>query len=90
MLDLPLPVRVLVRLARLEPPQPPSPEPAEHPVPGLPVSLPGWLRWILQHAKYVVPILIAFGLAQAEIKRRRKQDELRAERAAQRDEEPER
>lgn len=55
------------------------------PWPDLPsVTLPGWLRWLLDHAKYVVPIVIAFGLAQAEIRRRRKQDELRAERAVQR------
>ncbi len=71
----------------------PSPNLPDLPSPNLPsipfpdVSLPGWLRWILEHAKFVVPILIAFGLAQAEIKRRRKQDELRAERAAQRDKE---
>lgn len=69
----------------------PSPNLPDIPWPNLPsipfpdVSLPGWLRWILEHAKYVVPILIAFGLAQAEIKRRRKQDELRAERANERD-----
>jgi hypothetical protein len=53
------------------------------------VSLPGWLRWVLEHSKYVVPILVAFGLAQAEVKRRRKQDELRAERAWKRDQENE-
>jgi hypothetical protein len=32
-----------------------------------------------------VPILVAFGLARAEVKRRRKQDELRAAQARQRD-----
>lgn len=36
-------------------------------------TLPGWLRWIVQNAKYVVPIIVAFVLAQAEIKRRRDQ-----------------
>ena len=71
----------------------PSPNLPDLPSPNLPdipfpdVSLPGWLRWILRNAHYVIPVLIAFGLAQAEIKRRRKQDELRAERAAQREEE---
>ncbi|HWM74367.1 MAG TPA: hypothetical protein VNQ53_11535 [Nocardioides sp.] len=70
----------------------PSPNLPDLPSPNLPdipfpdVTLPDWLRWILENAKYVVPILIAFGLAQAEVKRRRKQDELRAERARQRDE----
>ncbi len=69
----------------------PSPDLPDLPSPNLPdipfpdVTLPGWLRWILDHAHYVVPILIAFGLAQAEVKRRRKQDELRAQRAQQRD-----
>lgn len=49
-------------------------------LPGLPlpdVTLPGWLRWLLQHAKYVLPILLAFGLARAEVRRRRRQDALR-------------
>ena len=69
----------------------PSPDLPDLPSPNLPdipfpdVTLPGWLRWILDHTHYVVPILIAFGLAQAEVKRRRKQDELRAQRAQQRD-----
>ena len=65
----------------------PSPDLPDLPnLPGIPlpdVSLPGWLLWILQHAKYVVPILVAWGLAQAEINRRRKQDELRAARRAE-------
>lgn len=41
------------------------------------VRVPGWVQWLLEHAKYVVPVLIAFGLAQAEVRRRRTQDELR-------------
>lgn len=50
------------------------------PSPNLPeISVPDWLWWILDKAKYVVPVLIAVGLAQAEIKRRRRQDELRDE-----------
>lgn len=62
-------------------PTPDLPHLPSIPLPDLPdVTLPGWLRWILEHAHYVVPVLIAFGLAQAEIKRRRKQDALRAER----------
>lgn len=64
----------------------PSPNLPGIALPSLPdLSPPGWLRWVLEHAKYVIPILIAYGLAQAEIKRRRKQDELRAERANERD-----
>lgn len=73
----------------------PSPDLPSIPFPDLPsvpfpdVSLPGWLRWLLERAKYVLPILFAFGLAQAEIKRRRTQDALRAERAEGRDKEQE-
>lgn len=63
----------------------PWPDLPEIPVPD--ISLPGWLRWILQNAKYVVPILVAFALARAEIQRRRKQDELREARARDRDRE---
>lgn len=36
-------------------------------------QLPGWLRWVLDHAKYVVPVIIAWAVAQGEIKRRRQQ-----------------
>ncbi len=50
------------------------------PSPNLPdINLPGWVRWLLDKAKYVVPVLIAIGLAQGEIKRRQKQDQLREE-----------
>ena len=35
------------------------------------VSLPGWLAWVLEHAKYVVPVVVAFVLARTEIRRRR-------------------
>jgi hypothetical protein len=44
-------------------------------------DLPGWLTWLLDKAKYVWPIVLAYVLARAEIKRRRDQDRLRAERA---------
>lgn len=46
-------------------------------------QLPEWLRWILNHLKYVWPIALALLLALGEIDRRKKQDKLRAERAAQ-------
>lgn len=39
------------------------------------VSLPGWVRFILENAKYVVPVVIAFVVARAEIRRRRQQAE---------------
>lgn len=86
-----VPIVLTVLLARLafsidwpdwDLPSLPSPNLPDLPLPDLPdVTLPAWLKWILEHAHYVIPVLIAFGLAQAEIKRRRKQDELRAERA---------
>jgi len=41
------------------------------------LSLPGWVRWLLDKAKYVWPVLLAYVVARAEIKRRRKQDALR-------------
>jgi hypothetical protein len=40
-------------------------------------SLPGWARWILEHAKYVWPVVVAYLIARAEIRRRRQQDERR-------------
>ncbi len=39
---------------------------------------PGWLTWLLDKAKYVGPVLVAGGLAAAELRRRRAQDELKA------------
>ena len=41
-------------------------------------SLPGWVREVLEKVKYVWPVVLAFVLARAEIRRRRKQDELKA------------
>jgi hypothetical protein len=43
-------------------------------------SLPDWVRDVRDKAKYVVPVIIAFVLARGEIRRRRTQDELRAQR----------
>lgn len=42
-------------------------------------QLPGWVRWVLDHAKYVVPILIGIALARSEVRRRREQDSKRRE-----------
>lgn len=49
------------------------------PVPNLPDwELPGWVRAVLDKVKYVWPVLLAFVLARAEIRRRRTQDEVKA------------
>jgi hypothetical protein len=54
------------------------------PLPDLPDwRLPDWLRWLLDRVKYVWPVVLAYVIARAEIKRRRLQDERR--RAAERD-----
>ena len=54
------------------------------PLPDLPDwRLPDWLRWLLDKAKYVWPVVLAYVIARAEIKRRRHQDERRQ--AAERD-----
>ena len=45
-------------------------------------ELPGWVRWALDHVKYVVPILIGLALGLREMRRRREQDELRERLAA--------
>ncbi len=48
------------------------------PLPDLPdVTLPEQVRWVLENSKYVWPIVLAFVLARAEIRRRRRQDEKR-------------
>lgn len=64
----------------------PLPDLPDIPWPNLPSipwpdwSLPGWLRWLLDQAGLVVPILIAYAVARGEIRRRRRQDEERAAR----------
>lgn len=46
------------------------------PFPDLPdVTLPGWAGSIVDVAKYVVPVLIALAVTQAEIKRRAEKDD---------------
>lgn len=42
-------------------------------------DLPDWVKDAAQYAKYVVPVLIGIGLAGSELKRRKKQDELKEE-----------
>ena len=46
--------------------------------------LPGWVRWVLDRAPYVVPIVIAFVVARSEVRRRRQQLVQREERATDR------
>lgn len=46
-------------------------------------SLPGWLSWLLDNVHFVWPVVLAYVLARREIKRRAKQDRLRAERLRQ-------
>ncbi len=50
--------------------------------------LPGWLSWLLSHARYVWPVLLAYGVARADIRRRRRQDELRGGDAGRTDNPP--
>ncbi len=45
-------------------------------------ELPAWLKSLLEKAEYVWPVLLAFGLGHAEVKRRRRQDERRHRAAA--------
>jgi hypothetical protein len=62
-------------LPRIPWPQVPLPD-----LPDLP-ELPEWLAWLLDHVHYVWPIVLAYVLARAEIRRRREQDRRRAEQA---------
>lgn len=56
----------------------PRPDLPRVPLPDLPDwSPPGWVRATLDAARYVVPVLIAWGIARAEIRRRREQDRRR-------------
>ena len=64
----------------------PRPNLPDLPLPSLPDlslpdwSLPAWVHRVLDALRYVWPVALAFVLARAEIRRRRKQDELRAAR----------
>jgi hypothetical protein len=42
-------------------------------------SMPGWVQQVLDLLKFVFPVVLAFAIARAEIRRRRKQDELRGD-----------
>jgi len=59
-------------------PRIPWPDLPDIPWPDIPwpdVTVPGWLREALGYAKYLWPVLLAFVIARAEIRRRRKQRE---------------
>lgn len=59
---------------------------ARRPLAGLgPAELPAWVRELLDKAKYVVPVVVAFVLARGEVRRRRAQDERKQAADAQRD-----
>lgn len=74
--DIDLPLPNLPDLPDLPLPDLPSiPWPAI-PWPDLPnVQVPDWVKWVANHLKYIWPVVLAFVLAQAEIKRRRKHAE---------------
>jgi hypothetical protein len=74
--DIDLPLPNLPDLPDLPLPDLPSiPWPAI-PWPDLPnVQVPEWVKWVANHLKYIWPVLLAFFLAQGEIKRRRKHAE---------------
>ncbi len=56
----------------------PTPDLPTVPLPDLPSwSLPGWVDRVLDVAHYVWPVVFAFVIARAEIRRRRRQDEKR-------------
>lgn len=56
----------------------PWPDLPDVPLPDVPtVAVPGWVEWVLGHAKYVWPVVLAFVLARAEVRRRREQAERR-------------
>ena len=82
-------VRFAISLPFPDLPSPDLPDLPSVPWPSIPFpdlpdwQLPDWLRWLLDKLKYIWPIVLAYVLARAEIKRRRQQDERR--RAAERD-----
>lgn len=69
-------------------PSVPTPDLPSVPWPDLPSipwpdwSLPGWVREVLDKAGFVWPVVLAVVIARAEVRRRRRQDALRAERRA--------
>ncbi|WP_406035922.1 hypothetical protein OG801_12395 [Nocardioides sp. NBC_00163] len=80
--DIDLPLPNLPDLPDLPLPDLPSIPWPSIPWPDLPnVQVPEWVKWVANHLKYVWPIVLAFVLAQGEIKRRRKHAEASAAQA---------
>jgi hypothetical protein len=74
--DIDLPLPNLPDLPDLPLPDFPSIPWPSIPWPDLPnVQVPEWVKWVADHLKYVWPVILAFVLAQGEIKRRRKHAE---------------
>lgn len=74
--DIDLPLPNLPDLPDLPLPDLPSIPWPSIPWPDLPnVQVPEWVKWVANHLKYVWPVILAFVLAQGEIKRRRKHAE---------------
>ncbi|MET1061224.1 MAG: hypothetical protein ABWX84_16600 [Nocardioides sp.] len=84
-----LAIRFAVSLPWPDLPSIPRPDLPSVPLPDLPLpdialpawTLPGWVRRVLDVLGHVWPVLLALALARTEIRRRRRQDELRAVRA---------
>ena len=71
-------------LPRIPWPQIPWPDIDLPDLPELPDwQAPAWLAWLLDHVRYVWPVVLAFVLARAEISRRRTQDALKARLASE-------
>lgn len=77
-----------INLPSIPPPDLPSlpwPDLPSLPLPDLPLpdlqawSAPGWVEQVLDVAHYIWPVVLAFVFARAEIRRRRRQDEKRAQ-----------
>ncbi len=79
-------IRFAVKLPFPDIPTPNLPDLPSVPWPSIPLPdlprLPDWLRWLLDKAKYVWPVVLAYVIARAEIRRRREQDRKRAEQVA--------
>ena len=81
-------VRFAISLPFPDVPTPDLPDLPSVPWPSIPLpdlpdwQLPDWVGRLLDKAKYVWPVVLAYVLARAEIKRRREQERRRAEQAA--------